>query len=150
MFKLKLNLRHPMASMLTTDWLWLHRIAWGPRRVSSRAREGTKAYPGATTAVLGVWVAWIKKNWNRKTVYIVVDSDKEGHGARYYAELVAQATERIKANHRKQVMSELEDLQAQRAAARAAGDFALADELRDKLTAAGFVVADNKLEPRHD
>ena len=42
------------------------RLAWGKRRVSSKAKNGIKAYQEEVSATLGVWFSWIKKIYDAK------------------------------------------------------------------------------------
>lgn len=131
--------------VLITDWQWLIRLAWGPRRVSSRALDGTSAYPESVGATPGLWLAWICQRWNRKAVYVVVTAQGADHGADYMA-MVAEREKQQQAERMRALMTpeQIASIQNEREAARLAKNFALADKLRDELIAAGVVVADGK------
>ena len=133
--------------VLQTDWAWLIKIAWGKRRVSSKAMEGTQAYPKDVAGSLVLWVSWIKGSLTEGTQYIVISSDPEsGHGARYKKELEAKDKEAEAAKLRAEVEKNLESMQQERLEARASRDFARADAIRDTIVAAGFTVSDKALD----
>lgn len=131
--------------ILRTDWVWLIQLAWGERRVSSRAASGTQAYPELVAASLSCWIAWTRQNWKRKAPYIVVSGSGADHGADYAAEIAERAAQEAMRQIRANVESRLSSLQEQRRAARAAKDFATADKIRSEIEAAGFVVNDEKV-----
>jgi len=132
--------------IINTDWQWLIRLAWGPRRVSSKASYGTKAYPRDVGATLGLWLKWLKSS-KGQTLKIVISGDPEGgHGLRYKNELRDKA-EREEINKRKaDVESRLEDLQRERIKARLEKDFDRADAIRDEIVKAGFTVSDKPVD----
>lgn len=134
------------ALLLTTDWQWLIRLAWGKRRVSSKCSPHVKAYPGELSATLTVWKEWIKKNWRRKTIYIVVENDGFDHGAAFAEEIKKRQEKEQKDAKKRETLARLDQLKAAREQARKEKNFVLADQIRDEMIAAGIVVKDGKLE----
>jgi len=136
--------------VITTDNQCIIKLAWGPRRVSSKAASGTKAYPEDVGAALSMWLAWTRKNWHRKEPYIVITSDPEsGHGARYREELKEEKLKQQKIEEKEAMALRIDDLQRERMEARAAKDFARADAIRDEIEQAGFVVSDKPISEVH-
>lgn len=137
MFRVAWNKRYWTHPIITTDWQWLIRGAWGPRRVSSRSAPGTLAYPRKLTASLGLWVHWIRTE--RKVTGIV------------YSPTIAQ--KRID-DQIKDITpepeprptldpSEISEIEKKRKEYRSLGDYETADALRDYLVKHGVVVGDS-------
>jgi cysteinyl-tRNA synthetase len=143
---LKLSRLKTWKILLTTDWNWLIKAAWGERRVSSRALAVTSAYPSQLSATLGVWLSWYWKNKNRREYYVVVTADGADHGADYMALVAAREAGQLKERKHAEVLARLDDLNAQRAAAREAKNFELADAIRAEIVAVGIVVKDASVE----
>lgn len=143
-------LRNPC---IETDWKWLIRLAWGERRVSSRAAPGTEAYPRSVAATFSVWIAWVMHTRKWRFDCVVVSAEGADHGAAYIERLAAEDAQReaaaraTAAEAEKRVFAEtrLAEMQARRDAARAAKDFALADQIRAEIIAAGFEIADKPI-----
>lgn len=131
--------------ILETDWKWLIRLAWGDRRISSRAPNISSAYPATVKAALPLWVRWIKSERKRRREYVVISEEGADHGAEYVSRLEAVEAEKAKADHRAAVVATLDDLMRQRDEARKLKNCALSDELRQKIVDAGFVVADGAI-----
>lgn len=132
--------------IIRTDWQWMIRLAWGKRRVSSRAEDGTKAYPEGVTASWRMWADWIVRNWNNKETSVVVTAKGADHGADYAQEIAARAeAERVEAIRSTMTQERIADLQKQRHTARAAKNFILADRLRAEIESAGYVVNDQAI-----
>lgn len=150
MFSVRMNKHNLLNPVIETDWQWLLRLAWGKRRVSSRASDEffiryNNKY-SRTTAALSLWLRWIYRTLRYNRDYVLIDTDKEGYGVAYAMELIAAAKKEQEEAARNAMAKRLDDLQAQRAKARAERDFELADRLRDEIVAAGFIVSDEKLK----
>lgn len=138
-----------MTDVLTINCPVIIQLAWGPRRVSSRAAPGTKAYPDSLLASRKLWLDWIKSNIDRKTICIVVTEDGADHGADYVRLMTERKAEADRiAEKRKFAEERLPILQRMREEARARRDFTTADAIRAEIEAAGFVVADQKIGAR--
>jgi hypothetical protein len=132
--------------VVKTDWKWLIALAWGKRRVSSRAAKGTKAYPADLGGTLSIWFAWLRKNAFRSEVKVVISGDPEGgHGALYYQELLEKAEVARLQGIKNDMALRIDDLQKKRVEARKNKDFELADAIRDEIVQAGFQVQDAAL-----
>ena len=78
-------------------------------------------------------------------MYVVVDKDSEGHGGRYYKEVISTIAAAKKENMHKDILDRLPMLQAQREQARKEKNFELADKIRSEIEAAGLQVRDGKI-----
>ena len=95
-----------------------------------------------------MWASWIKQNWHRKVVYIVITHDGAAYGDNYAAELADRADQERLAKIKSDVAARISDMQLRRAAARATGDYTLSDALRDEMVAAGIAVNDDSAARR--
>jgi hypothetical protein len=141
---IKVRILNNWAIYLETDWQWLIKLSWGKRRVSSRANSSAKAYPESVGATLGVWASWYLKNRKYKFDSVIISTDPEDHGASYVAKLEKERADSEAAAARSSIESRLTELQARRAIARAAKDWATADAIRDEIEAVGISVRDEK------
>ena len=131
---------------LRTDWQWIIRLAWGKRRISSRADAGTMAYPESVGANVSMWLDWVKQNLARSEPHIVVTPRGADHGEDYLAVLAARTADKTKAAHIADVTARLADLHAAREIARANKDFSLADKIRSEIERAGIIVNDARIK----
>ena len=141
-FRIKWNRFKPWSPIITTDWQWLIRLAWGKRRVSSRAPAGTRAYPETVGASLKLWLGWIMAKRGYEAV-VVQDTANDIHAMA--AELRARwerEAQEAAAFLSDEDAAELERLRSEHRAARR---FAEADAIRDRLIASGRAVGDARL-----
>lgn len=114
--------------------------AWGPRRVSSRNRGmEIGAYPRSVGAMRSVWVDWIL---HQKDYVTIVIAKKPA------AQRVQDAIAGLDSDEGSMpsiCADEVRALLDQREEYRAARRFAEADEIRDRLVAAGVQVADGRI-----
>ena len=119
----------------------LIQIAWGRRRVSSRASGGTKAYPSSLTASRRLWRDWINRALAFDFESIVIDQHRATARIEKMIEGIGADDDQPEA----MPQSEIDRLTAERVRLRAERRFAEADEIRDALIAAGVTVADGAI-----
>lgn len=119
----------PGQSNLTSDSLILRWLAWGDRRYV----DGTPQPPLTISTSLGAWLRWIAHRPRGVTLV----SPARTHKRAFVEALRQPASDAVELS-----LSEALDIDAQRKAARASRNFALADVLRDRLTSAGYFVED--------
>lgn len=153
-FRIKRVGKTHRGTIITTDWKWLIMLAWGPRRVSSRAGKKVKSYPQELTASVGSWWWWIKdgaKRWLFGPTHIVIEKKRavarvEAAGASPQKPVnIADVVKTDEKARNALSPEEVASLTARRQELRAAGRFQEADEIRDQLIAANVVVQDGKI-----
>lgn len=141
-FRIQWNRFKPWGPIITTDWQWLIRLAWGKRRVSSRAPAGTRAYPREVSASAALWLAWIRDN-RGEDIVVVQDTASDIHSMA--AELRARWDREAQEAAAFLSDEDAAELERQRSEHRAARRFAEADAIRDRLIASGRAVGDARL-----